>query len=100
MIVRAGSLQEAGMSRYLVERITAQPNVTVLTRTHVIAVSGKPRLETVTVADRDRHQRQMRADAMYVLIGGQPLTAGVEGWLRRDEDGYLMTGADLHRIRF
>ncbi len=37
------------------------------------------------------------ADAMYVLIGGQPLTAGVEGWLRRDEGGYLMTGADLHR---
>jgi thioredoxin reductase (NADPH) len=34
---------------------------------------------------------------MYVLIGGQPLTAGVEGWLRRDEGGYLITGADLHR---
>jgi thioredoxin reductase (NADPH) len=34
---------------------------------------------------------------MYVLIGGEPLTAGVEGWLRRDEAGYLVTGADLHR---
>ena len=34
---------------------------------------------------------------MYVLIGGQPLTAGVEGWLRRDDRGYLMTGPDLHR---
>jgi thioredoxin reductase len=29
------------------------------------------------------------------LIGGQPLTAGVEGWLRRDEHGFLMTGPDL-----
>jgi len=96
MIVRAGSLQEAGMSRYLVDRITAQPNITVLTRTRVIAAGGQPRLETVTVADRDHHQRQMRADAMYVMIGGQPLTTGVEGWLHRDEDGYLMTGADLH----
>ena len=95
MIVRADSLQ-AGMSRYLVDRITAHPKITVLTRTHVIAAGGHPRLETVTVADRDRHQRLLRADAMYVLIGGQPLTAGVEGWLRRDEDGYLMTGADLH----
>jgi thioredoxin reductase (NADPH) len=83
------------MSRYLADRITAQPNITVLTRTHVIAAGGQPRLETVTIADSD-HQRQMRADAMYVLIGGQPLTAGVEGWLRRDEDGYLITGADLH----
>ncbi|HYB88830.1 MAG TPA: FAD-dependent oxidoreductase [Streptosporangiaceae bacterium] len=96
MIVRADSLQEAGMSRYLVDRITARPNITVLTRTHVIAAGGQQRLETVTVTDRDHHQRQMRADAMYVLIGGQPLTAGVQGWLHRDEDGYLMTGADLH----
>jgi len=96
MIVRGDSLQ-AGMSRYLVERITAQPKITVLTRTHVIAADGQPGLETVTVADRDRYQRQLRADAMYVLIGGEPLTAGVEGWLRRDEDGYLMTGADLHQ---
>jgi thioredoxin reductase (NADPH) len=34
---------------------------------------------------------------MYVLIGGEPLTAGVEGWLRRDPKGFLMTGADLQR---
>jgi thioredoxin reductase (NADPH) len=96
MIVRADTLQ-AGMSRYLTDRITAHPKITVLARSHVVAAGGQPRLETVTVADRDRRQRQLRADAMYVLIGGQPLTAGVEGWLRRDEDGYLMTGADLHR---
>jgi thioredoxin reductase (NADPH) len=96
MIVRADSLHEAGMSRYLVDRITAQPNITVLTRSHVVAADGQPRLETVTVADAGGHQHQLRADAMYVLIGGQPVTAGVEGWLRRDEDGYLMTGADLH----
>ncbi len=32
---------------------------------------------------------------MYVLIGGEPLTAGVDGWLRRDDQGFLMTGADL-----
>ena len=84
MIIRADSL-EMGMSRYLVDRVTAHPNITVLTRTRVIAAGGQPRLETVTVADRDGHERELRADAMYVLIGGQPLTAGVEGWLRRDE---------------
>ena len=96
MVIRADSL-EMGMSRYLVDRVTAHPKITVLTRTRVTAAGGQPRLETVTVADRDGHERELRADAMYVLIGGQPLTAGVEGWLRRDERGYLMTGADLHR---
>jgi thioredoxin reductase (NADPH) len=96
MIVRADSL-DAGMSRYLVDRINVHPKITVLTGTRVIAAGGQARLETVTVADRDGHQRELRVDAMYVLIGGQPLTAGVEGWLHRDADGYLMTGADLHR---
>src|SRR5215469_3698921 len=93
--VRADSLQ-AGMSRYLVDRIAAHPKITVHTRTHVIAAGGQARLETVAIADRDGHQRQLQAQAMYLLIGGQPLTAGVAGWLGRDEDGYLMTGADLH----
>ena len=73
------------MSRYLVDRVTAHPKITVLTGTRVIAAGGSARLETVTVADRDGHRRELHADAMYVLIGGQPLTAGVEGWLRRDE---------------
>ena len=96
MIIRADSL-EAGMSRYLVDRVTAHPKIVVLTDTRVIAAGGQPWLETVTVVDRDGRPRELRADAMYVLIGGQPLTAGVEGWLRRDDGGYLMTGPDLHR---
>jgi len=37
----------------------------------------------------------MPIDALFILIGGEPFTEGVEGWLRRDQHGYLMTGADL-----
>jgi thioredoxin reductase (NADPH) len=96
MVVRADALG-AGMSRYLVDRIRATANITVLTGTRVVAAAGAPRLRTVAVADRQGHEREVRADAMYVLIGGQPLTAGVEGWLSRDTGGYLMTGADLRR---
>jgi uncharacterized protein YndB with AHSA1/START domain len=43
---------------------------------------------TVVVADDGREEeRELPADALFILIGGQPLTAGVEGWLRRDERG-------------
>jgi thioredoxin reductase (NADPH) len=94
MVVRGSSL-EAGMSRYLVDRINADSKITVLPRTRVIAAAGHPRLEHVTVTDHDGHQRELRADAMYVLIGGQPLTAGVEGWLCRAASGYLITGTEL-----
>jgi thioredoxin reductase (NADPH) len=94
MIVRADALG-AAMSRYLVDRVTSHPKITVLTGTQVVAAAGHPRLERVTIADGDGHQRELRADAMYVLIGGQPLTAGLEGWLRRDDSGYLLTGTEL-----
>jgi thioredoxin reductase (NADPH) len=96
MILRADSL-EAGMSRYLVARIVPNPKITVLTRSRVIAACGGRHLEAVMIADRDGKQRELRADAVYVLIGGQPLTGGVEGWLRLDQDGYVMTGTDLRR---
>ena len=41
-------------------------------------------------------EESIDANGMFVLIGGQPLTAGVEDWLRCDAGGYLMTGPDLH----
>jgi thioredoxin reductase (NADPH) len=96
MIVRAASL-DAGMSRYLVDRIAAHPTITVRTGTCVAAASGGPRLDTVVVSDATGRDEPLRADAMYIMIGGEPLTAGVEGWLRRDERGFLMTGPDLTR---
>jgi len=96
MIVRADSL-EAGMSRYLVDRITSHPRIAVRTASRVVAAHGGARLESVTVADGDGHEQDLPAQAMYVLIGGEPLTAGVEGWLRRDPQGFLITGPDLHR---
>ena len=97
LVVRADSL-DAGMSRYLVDRIVAHPRITVRAGTCVTRASGGPRLDTVTVADRDGGAEvDLHAQAMYVLIGGEPLTAGVEGWLRRDRQGFLMTGADLQR---
>lgn len=95
MLVRAPSL-EAGMSRYLIDRIAAHPRITVRTGSRVASVSGTLRLETVVVADAAGRRQQLPAEAMYIMIGGEPLTAGVEGWLRRDEHGFLMTGPDLH----
>ena len=32
---------------------------------------------------------------MFLLIGARPFTLGVEGWLRRDEHGFLLTGQDV-----
>jgi thioredoxin reductase (NADPH) len=95
MVVRGDSLAKA-MSQYLVERLEAHDRIEVRTKSRVTDARGADQLETVVVADDAREEnRELPADALFILIGGQPLTAGVEGWLRRDEHGFLMTGPDL-----
>jgi len=93
VVARADSLAKS-MSHYLIERIKDASNVDVLTDANVIAADGDMRLAAVVVRTRDE-ERRMPIDALFILIGGDPLTEAVEGWLRRDEHGYLMTGADL-----
>jgi len=40
-------------------------------------------------------ETRVPADALFILIGAAPRTNASEGWLRRDEHGFLMTGPDL-----
>ena len=93
MLVRGESLAQA-MSRYLVDRIEAHERVTVRTGTHVTRADGGDRLERVAIAG-PHGEESLEAGGLFILIGGQPLTAGVEHWLRSDAAGYLMTGPDL-----
>jgi thioredoxin reductase (NADPH) len=83
------------MSRYLVDRIEAHEGITVRTSTNVSRAEGGDWLERVVIAGPDGEEC-LEAAGMFVLIGGEPLTAGVAGWLRRDARGYFMTRPDLH----
>lgn len=94
MVVRADSLYK-GTSAYLCERIEAHERISVRTGTTLERAEGGKWLERVVVSGPEG-EKTLDADAVFVLIGGAPLTAGVTGWLRTDERGYFMTGPDLH----
>ena len=94
MLVRGASLAQ-GMSRYLVDRIEAHERITVRTSSQVSRAGGGDWLEHVMVAGPDG-DASLDAGGMFVLVGGEPQTAGVEDWLRCDAGGYLMTGAALY----
>jgi thioredoxin reductase (NADPH) len=97
MVVRADSLGK-GMSHYLVERIDRTPNINIRTDAELVRAVGDGRLEHVVLADRATGEEfELPTDALFIHIGGVPLTAGVEGWLRRDDAGFLVTGPDLLR---
>jgi thioredoxin reductase (NADPH) len=94
MLVRAESLA-GSMSRYLVDRIESHERITVRTGTHVSRAEGGEWLEQVVVEGPDG-EVSVDAGGLFVLIGGEPLTAGVADWLRCDAGGYLMTGPALY----
>jgi thioredoxin reductase (NADPH) len=84
------------MSAYLVSKVEATPNITVVLHTEVVDGHGRQRLEGLTL--RDRHTGETRtvpASAMFVLIGAEPRTDWLDGVVERDERGYLLTGRDL-----
>lgn len=93
LLVRGDSL-DRGMSRYLVDRIERHDRIAVRTSTEVVGGDGRDWLDSVAIEGPEGEQT-LPTDALFVLIGAEPLTAGVEGWLRRDDRGYFMTGPDL-----
>jgi thioredoxin reductase (NADPH) len=93
LLVRGPSL-DASMSRYLVERIAAQPNIDVLTETEVSGLEGQGDL---LEAIRWRHRpsgREVRQPVrhLFLFIGAEPNTA----WLAQsdvalDAKGFVRT---------
>jgi len=84
------------MSDYLVQKVRATPNITVVLNTEVVEGHGRQRLEGLTLRDRRTGAtRTVTASAVFVLIGAEPRTDWLEGVVERDERGYVLTGRDL-----
>lgn len=95
LLVRGPSPADS-MSQYLLERCEAHPRVAIRTHTAVTHAFGNGRLERIVVLDRQSGAaEELRADALFILIGGEPTSSCARGWLRRDEHGFLVTGADV-----
>ncbi|TIW03345.1 MAG: thioredoxin reductase, partial [Mesorhizobium sp.] len=75
LLARRDSL-DATMSRYLVERIKAQPNIEVLTQTEVVALEGHDgNLERLRWRNRVTGEETERAiHHLFLFIGADPNT--------------------------
>jgi thioredoxin reductase (NADPH) len=72
LIVRGPSLA-ASMSRYLVERIAARPNVEVLTETTVSALEGQDGvLEAICCHSRRGEEVRRAVRHLFLFIGADP----------------------------
>jgi thioredoxin reductase (NADPH) len=95
ILVRASSL-ELGMSQYLVDQIAATPNIEVLTRSEVLSVQGRGRLETITYKNDDTGAVSTKqAGALFIFIGAVPHTSFINGVVEQNNAGFILTGQDL-----
>jgi len=95
LLVRAASL-EATMSRYLIDKLAAAPNVEVRFRTKVLAARGEGHLETLTLADVDSGDpEEVSSSWLFVFIGASPRTEWLGPNIARDDKGFVVTGQDL-----
>ncbi|MBG6181949.1 NAD(P)/FAD-dependent oxidoreductase [Arthrobacter sp. CAN_A1] len=97
LLVR-GQDPAARMSAYLLNRLKATDNVTILTGVSITSVAGDNWLREITYQDRERGAVTVEAHALFLCIGGEPRTQwAVDDRLALDPAGYLFTGDDLPR---
>jgi thioredoxin reductase (NADPH) len=99
LIVRGPNL-DLSMSRYLIDRIAATPNIEVLTQLAVTSLEGEDgALEAIRCRSQRSGEEVKRAIRhLFLFIGAEPHTK----WLSRsgvtlDGNGFVRTGANIHK---
>jgi thioredoxin reductase (NADPH) len=99
ILVRGASLASS-MSKYLIDAISGISNIEVRTETQIVELRADNRLREVLVRSlATQDTRSLRADALFICIGGEPRTDAVaDAGLRIDDAGYVQTGRELGAV--
>lgn len=95
LVVRSDSLA-ASMSRYLSQRLEADPRITIHYNTTVSQLHGEDWLEGVTFTTPD-DERRVDTRALFIMIGAAPNTQWLSGLVGTDDKGFVITGAQAGR---
>ena len=96
LVVRGAGL-EASMSRYLVERIAALPNVILHTGTEVVALKGDEVQGLKAATFRERATGATRTSQLrhlFLFIGAEPNASWLSGCVAVDGKGFVTTGVN------
>jgi thioredoxin reductase (NADPH) len=94
LVCRRPSLGD-NMSQYLQDEIEAG-GVRVKLSTTIVDAAGEGRLQKLTLRDASGARETVPADAVFVLIGGQPRSDWLPHEVERDERGFILTGDAEH----
>jgi len=96
MVIRGGGLG-ASMSRYLIERIEAAPNIELVFNTEVVALEGTKDVSLERVRWRSRLSGECSTAEfrnLFLFVGADPATGWLDGCgVMVDRGGFVVTGA-------
>jgi thioredoxin reductase (NADPH) len=95
MMIRGGGLG-ASMSRYLIERIEATPNIELMFNTEVVGLEGGEDASLERVCWRSRlspEEYTLDIRNLFLFVGADPATGWLEGCgVKVDRAGFVLTG--------
>jgi thioredoxin reductase (NADPH) len=92
LVVRGSDIY-AGMSSYLVERLLANPAVTIRTQSEVVGLAGDGHLRAITLRTAGSID-EIACAGLFCFIGAEPATDWLTG-IALDDDGFVRTDAQL-----
>jgi thioredoxin reductase (NADPH) len=87
----------SGMSRYLVDRLLANPKITVRGGTEVARLDGERALDSIAMTGPDGELQEQPCRGLFCFIGAEPATSWLTG-VALDEHGFVRTDVDLTSI--
>jgi thioredoxin reductase (NADPH) len=93
LVIRGPDLSK-DMSRYLVERIEADPHITLRSRTTVVALEGDETLRVLRLRDPDG-EIVVECAGLFSFIGADPSSGWLSGCAALDDRGFVLTDLSL-----
>jgi thioredoxin reductase (NADPH) len=95
VVIRSDSLEHS-MSKYLIHRVDASPQITLHPRTEITALFGDEALESIELTDNgSRESRRVDIRHAFIFIGATPNTDWLPPEIALDAKGFVCTGRDL-----
>jgi thioredoxin reductase (NADPH) len=85
---------ESGMSRYLVDRLLANPRITVRGGTEVTRLDGEHALESISMTGPAGEISDQACGGLFCFIGAEPATSWLTG-VALDDHGFVRTDVDI-----
>lgn len=95
MVVRSSELSST-MSRYLIQRIEANPAIELNFKTEIVGLEGESHLDRITWQDKTSGESSTREIRhLFIMAGASPETDWLRGCIALDQKGFILTGRDL-----